>query len=54
MKHKQSILGYLVVTCAALLAAFKGTLDWMGIAVIGGIMIPSVRKWLGSLFGRDK
>lgn len=52
MKCKQTLIAYAVFSGAVILTAVKGTIDWMGLAVIGGVLIPGCRKWIAGLFKR--
>lgn len=46
----RTLFGFAIIGAAALLSAWKGTLDWMSIAVLGGLLLPGARTWLKSMF----
>lgn len=53
MKIKYStIAAYAVVASAALVAAWKGSLDWMGLAMIAVVFKMPGTKWLRDAIGK--
>lgn len=52
MKCKQTLAAYAVFAAAAIITAIKGTIDWMGFAVIGGILLPGARRFIVNLFSK--
>jgi membrane protein implicated in regulation of membrane protease activity len=47
MKIKWSTIGaYVVMASAALIAAWKGSLDWMGLALLAVVFKMPGTKWL--------
>jgi hypothetical protein len=51
-KSLKEILAYIIVGAAILLTAFKGTLDWMGLAIVALILHLPGTQWLRKIFKR--
>ena len=52
MKIKSStVAAYVVVAAAVLIAAWKGSLDWMGLAVIAVVFKMPGTRWIRDAIG---
>lgn len=49
---KSTLFAYAVTACAALISAWKGSLDWMGLAAIAVIFKLPGATWIKGLLGK--